>query len=70
MRSLLKLAQPRKSLEIGLLHRVFDVCFIRKHGANDTVESLVVAPHEDLEQLDLSAADPVHDLDVRHLCDA
>ncbi len=51
-------------IDIGLLHHILDVVLVLHDGADDAVEPLIVAAHEDLEQGTLTGADQFDDLHI------
>ena len=48
-----------KGVQIGLLHDVLDLTVLAHHGANCSINLLVVAPHQDLEQAAVAGSDPL-----------
>jgi hypothetical protein len=59
-----ELRQRPEGPHVGLLHDVLRLVVVVRDRAGDPVEALVVAAHQHLEQPDLAAPHPRHDLFV------
>src|SRR5579864_643024 len=50
---------------VGILHHVFGLSVVPKNPSRDSVQALVIAPHDDLEQRGFAVQDPAHHFLIR-----
>jgi hypothetical protein len=62
-----KLVKVRKRSHIGILQDVLRLGLVTKNRAYNSIEALVVAPHEDLEQVRMAVFHPVDDLFITEI---
>jgi hypothetical protein len=62
-----KLVKVRKRSHVGILQNVLRLGLVTKNRAHNSIEALVVTPHEDLEQVCMAASHPVDDLFVTEI---
>jgi len=53
-----------EGVDVRLLHYVFDFGFVTDNGARRTVDALVVASHQDLEERPVAGLNPPDDLRI------